>query len=70
MQEIRIGKLFGYVQYNLEVPEHLKAHFANFLPIFERKIVSRIDIGNLLKYYAEKKWLCHNQEKWSYEAST
>ena len=34
MQEIKSGRLFGYVQCDLKVPEHLKAYFANFPPIF------------------------------------
>ena len=35
MQEIKSRKLFGYVQYDLKVPEHLKAYFANFPQTFE-----------------------------------
>ena len=30
MQEIKSRRLFGYVQCDLKVPEHLKAYFANF----------------------------------------
>ena len=33
IQEIKSRKLFGYVQYDLKVPEHLKAYFANFFQI-------------------------------------
>ena len=40
VQEIKIRKLFGYVQCDLKVPEHLKAYFANFPPIFEKTVVS------------------------------
>ena len=54
MQEIRSGKLFGYVQCHLKVPEHLKAYFANFPPIFKNAVVSRNDIGDLMKDYAKK----------------
>ena len=46
--------MFGYVQYDLKVPEYLKAYFANFPPIFKSTVVSRNDIGNLMKEYAEK----------------
>ena len=70
MQEIRSRRLFGYVQCDLKVPEHLKAYFANFPPIFKNTVVSRNDIGNLMKEYAEKKELCHNPEECSYQAST
>ena len=54
MQEIRIRRLFGYIQCNLKVPEHLKQYFANFPPIFKKTVVSRNDIGDLMKQYAEK----------------
>ena len=54
MQEIRNRRLFGYIQCDLKVPEHLKAYFANFHPIFKNTVVSRNDIGVLMKEYAEK----------------
>ena len=54
MQEIKSRRLSGYVQCDLKVPEHLKAYIANFPPIFENTVVSRIDIGDLMKEYAEK----------------
>ena len=28
LKQIRSGKLFGYVQYDIEVPDELKKHFA------------------------------------------
>ena len=54
MQEIKSGRLFGYVQCDFKVPEHLKSYFANFTPIFKNNVVSRNDIGDLMKEYAEK----------------
>ena len=54
MQEIKSRKLFGYVQCDLKFPEHLKAYFANFPPVFKNTVVSRNDIGDLMKEYAEK----------------
>ena len=54
MQEIKSRRLFGYIQCDLKVPEHLKAYFANFSPIFKNTVVSRNDIGDLMKEYAEK----------------
>ena len=44
MQQIKSGKLFGYVQCDLRVPEHLKEYFANFHPTIKKTLVSRIDI--------------------------
>ena len=54
MREIKCQRLFGYVQCDLKVPEHLKAYFANFPPIFKNTVVSRNDIGGLMKECAEK----------------
>ena len=49
MQETRSGKLFGYDQCDLKLPEHLKAYFANFPPVFRNTVVSRNDIGDLME---------------------
>ena len=54
MQDIKSRRLFGYVQCDLKVPEHLKTYFTNFPPIFKNTVVSRKDIGHLMKEYAEK----------------
>ena len=54
MQEINDGRLFAYVQCDIEVPEHLRNYFSNFPPIFKNTAVSSDDIGNLMKQYAEK----------------
>ena len=54
LQRIIDGRLFGYVQCDIEVPEHLRDYFSNFPPIFKNTVVSRDDIGNLMKEYAEK----------------
>ena len=53
--QIRSGKLFGYVQCDIEVPEKLKKKFSNFPPIFKNTKVDRHDIGLLIKDCAEKK---------------
>ena len=57
LEQIRSGKLFGYVQYDIEVPEELKKNFATFPPIFKNTNVGRHDIGLLMKDYAEKEGL-------------
>ena len=54
LQQIINGRLFGYVQCVIEVTEHLRDCFSNFPPIFKNTVVSRDDIGNLMKKYAEK----------------
>ena len=55
MQEIIDDRLFGYVQCVIEKPEHLSDYFSNCPPIFKNTAVSRDEIGNLMKQYAEKK---------------
>ena len=54
MQEIKSRRLYGYVQCDLKVPDHLKACSANIHPIFEKTVVSRNDTGDLTKENAEK----------------
>ena len=54
LQGINNERLFGYVQCDFEVPEHLCDYFSNFAPIFKNTVVSRDDIGNLMTQYAEK----------------
>ena len=53
LQGIIDGGLFGYVQCDIEVPEHLGHYFSNFPPIFKITVVMRDDIGNLMKQYKE-----------------
>ena len=54
LQGITDGRLFGYVQCDIKVPEHLRDYFSNFPPIFKNTVVSRNDFGVLMKEYAEK----------------
>ena len=63
LEEIKKGKLIGYVQCHIEVPENLGANFANFPPIFKNTLVSKSDIGNLMKSYAEEKRLISQARK-------
>ena len=37
LQQIRSGKLFAYVQYDIEVPEELKKNLARFHPFSKRQ---------------------------------
>ena len=49
LEEIKKGKIFGYVQCDIEVPETLRSNFNNFPPIFKNTLVSKSDIGDLMK---------------------
>ena len=57
LEQIRSGKLFGYVQCDIEVPDELKKNFASFPPIFKNTNVGRHDIASLMQDYAEKEGL-------------
>ena len=63
LEEIMKEKLFGYVQCDIEVPENLRANFANFPPIFKNTLVSKSDIGDLMKNYAEEERLLSQTRK-------
>ena len=54
MQGIIDGRLFGYVQCDIEMPEHLLDYFSNFPIIFKNTAVSQDDIGNLMKQHTER----------------
>ena len=54
MKKIIDGRLFDYVQCDIDVPEHLRDYASNFLPISKNTVVSRDDISNLMKQYEEK----------------
>ena len=54
LKRIIDGQLIGYVQCDIEVPEHLRSYFSNFAPIIKNTVVSREDIGNLMRENAEK----------------
>ena len=54
LEEIKKGKVFGYVQWDIEVPESLRSKFNNFPPLFKNTLVSKRNIGYLTKNYAEE----------------
>ena len=63
LEEIKKKKLFGYVQCDIEVPENLRPKFVNFPPIFKKTLVSKSDIGDLMKNYAEEERLLSQPRK-------
>ena len=48
------GTLFGMVECDVRVPEHLQDHFAEMQPIFKNANVTRDDIGPFMRQYAEE----------------
>ena len=63
LEKMKSGKLFGYVQCDIEVPNKLKPHFANFPPLFKNTLVDRKDFGKLMKQYAEEEGLMFQPQK-------
>ena len=63
LEELKKGNLFGYVQCDIEVPENLRENFANFSPIFKNTFVSKNDIGDLMKTYAEEERIMSEPQK-------
>ena len=59
LQQIFDGRLFGYVQWDIEVPEHLCDNV--------NTVVSRNDIGNLMKEHAEKEEIMPQPKECSYQ---
>ena len=63
LEGVKKGNLFGYVQCDIEVPQNLRANFANFPPIFKNTLVSKNDIGDLTKTYTEEEGIMSQPRK-------
>ena len=51
---IQDGQLFGFVECDIEVPDHLKEYFSEMTPIFKNTGVSLKDIGEFMQEYAKQ----------------
>ena len=63
LEEIKERKLFGYMKCDIELPENLRSKFVNYPPIFQNIFVSKNDIGDLMKNYAEEERLLSQSRK-------
>ena len=54
---IKEENLFGYVQCGIEVPESSEANFANFRRSFKNTLVSKNNIVDLVKTYADERMM-------------
>ena len=54
IQYIRDGRLFGFVECDIEVPEHLKEYFSEMTPIFKNVDVCLDDVGEVMQEYAKE----------------
>ena len=61
--EIKEGKLFGYVRCDIEVPEKVISNLITFIPTLKNTLVSKSDIEDLMKNYAEGERLLFQPRK-------
>ena len=54
LEEIKDRKLFGYIRCDSEVPKNLRTNFAKLPPIFKNTLVSKNDISDCKKMYAQQ----------------
>jgi len=54
IRDVQNGKLFRMLLYDIETYEDLKPKFEEFCPIFKNTTVSRDDIGEHMREYAER----------------
>ena len=63
LEEIKGGKLFGYVQCEFEGPEFLKSEYANLHDIFKKIFVRKKKIADRMKNYAKEENLLSKPQK-------
>lgn len=51
---VKSETLFGCVECDIHVPDHLREQFQEMCPIFKNTEISRDDIGDFMKAYAEE----------------
>ena len=54
LQHIESEKVFGFVQCDVRVPEHLNAQFADLPPIFKNTDISINDVGETMHQHAQE----------------
>ena len=54
LDAVRDEKLFGCVECDIHVPERLRDKFSEMCPVFKNTDISRDDIGEFMKTYAEE----------------
>ena len=63
LEGIRKGNIFDYVQCDVEVSENLRENVANFPTVLKNILVSKNDIGDLMKTYAEEEGIMSQPRK-------
>ena len=64
LSEVQNERLFGCLEVDICVPDHLKEKFSKMCPIFKNTEISCDDIGEFMKAYAEEQDImvqpCHS----------
>ena len=55
LSEVRNEHLFGCMELDVPVPDHLKKKFSEMCPIFKNTDISRDDFGDFMKAYTQRK---------------
>jgi hypothetical protein len=63
LRAVMEDRMFGALEVDLEVPDHLKGKFADMPPVFKNTDVSRDDIGDHMKTYAEERGIMNLTRK-------
>jgi len=62
-QDILNDKLFGFIQVDIETPEHLKDYFSEMTPIFKNAEIKFEDIGEYMQNYHNENNIPFNKGK-------
>ena len=54
IQYIKDGHLFGFIECDIEVPDHLKEYFSEMTPIFKNVDICLDDVGEFMQEYAKQ----------------
>ena len=54
IQYIKDGHIFGFVECDIEVPDHLKEYFSEMTPIFTKNVDVCLDVGEFMQEYAKQ----------------
>ena len=63
LRAVMEDRMFGALEEDLEVPDPLKGKFAEMPPVFKNTHVSREDIGDHMKTYAEERGIMNQKRK-------
>ena len=63
VQAVMEDKLFETLEVDISVPDHLKSKFSEMTPMFKNIEVSRDDIGDHMKTYAQERNVMNQPRK-------